>query len=165
MMPSQGFGGTGGKRAFISEKQVNKGQILRERGTKTILGNREHKKTNFRFGGGGQANLFQGYIGTGIPKRGPHLYRVGHSIFRSSMSEITKLIRLFSYIMVMPCYVASLLELHGLLFLTFLRRYRTCINSRSISSSSSSNGNFSKQPAMKQYGDLKTCTLWSEYSS
>ena len=39
--------GNRGNREFISGEQGNKGQILR--GTKTILGNREHKKTNFRF--------------------------------------------------------------------------------------------------------------------
>ena len=38
------------------------------RGTKTILGNREHKKTNLDFWGTGeQANLFQGNKGTGTP--------------------------------------------------------------------------------------------------
>ena len=36
-----------GNSAFISGEQGNKGQILRR--TKTILGNREHKKTNFQF--------------------------------------------------------------------------------------------------------------------
>ena len=42
------------------------------RGTKTILGNREHKKTNFRFfwETGEQANLFQGNKGTGNPWEG-----------------------------------------------------------------------------------------------
>ena len=44
---------------FISGEQGNKGQILR--GTKTILGNREHKKTNFRF---------LGNKGTGTPPPG-----------------------------------------------------------------------------------------------
>ena len=40
--------GNRGKRVFISGEQGNKGQILRgNRGTKTILGNSEHKKTNF----------------------------------------------------------------------------------------------------------------------
>ena len=34
-----------GKRAFILGEQRKKGQILR--GSKTTLGNREHKKTNF----------------------------------------------------------------------------------------------------------------------
>ena len=39
--------GSRGNGAFISGEQGNRGQILR--GTKTILGNREHKKTHFRF--------------------------------------------------------------------------------------------------------------------
>ena len=62
MRPSQGFWGTGGKRAFISGEQGNKGQILR--GTKTILGNREHKKTNFRFlGNRGTSQFISGEQG------------------------------------------------------------------------------------------------------
>ena len=61
--------GNRGKRVFISGEQGNKGQILR--GTKTILGNREHKKTNFDFWGTGeQANLFQGNKGTSTPWEG-----------------------------------------------------------------------------------------------
>ena len=37
---------------MISGEQGNKGQIFEgNRGTKTILGNTEHKKTNFRFWG------------------------------------------------------------------------------------------------------------------
>ena len=41
------------------------------RGTKTMLGNREHEKTNFRFWKTGeQANLFQGNKGTGTPWEG-----------------------------------------------------------------------------------------------
>ena len=65
----QGVLGNRGNKAFISGEQGNKGQILR--GTKTILGNREHKKTNFRFWGTGeQANIFQGNNGTGTPWEG-----------------------------------------------------------------------------------------------
>ena len=45
-----------GKVAFISGEQRKKGQILR--GTETILGNREYKKTKFE-GTEEQANLFQ----------------------------------------------------------------------------------------------------------
>ena len=63
--------GDRGTREFISGEQGNKGQILR--GTKTILGNREHKKQMFDFlGTGEQANLFQGKKGTGTPLGGPH---------------------------------------------------------------------------------------------
>ena len=57
--------GVGGGRAFISGEQR---QILRGMGTKTILGNREHKKTIFHFWGTGeQANLFRESKGTGTP--------------------------------------------------------------------------------------------------
>ena len=53
MRPSQGFLGKG---VYISGEQGNKGQIFGgNRGTKTILGNRGHRKTNF---------LFFGYRGT-----------------------------------------------------------------------------------------------------
>ena len=44
------------KMTLISGEQRKKGQILR--GTKTILGNREYKKTKFK-GTEEQANLFQ----------------------------------------------------------------------------------------------------------
>ena len=50
-----GFGEQG-KMAFISGEQRKKGQTLR--GTETILGNREYKKTKFE-GTEEQANLFQ----------------------------------------------------------------------------------------------------------
>ena len=46
-------------------------------GTKTILGNREHRKQIFDFWGTGeQAHLFQGNKGTGtpLPLGGPHCY-------------------------------------------------------------------------------------------
>ena len=72
--------GNRGNRAFISGEQGNKGQILRGTGlgTKTISGNREHKKAIFDFWGKGeQANLFQGNKGTGTPLGGPHLYACG----------------------------------------------------------------------------------------
>ena len=45
------------------------------RGTKTILGNREHRKHIFDFWGTGeQANLFQGNKGTGTPLGGPLIW-------------------------------------------------------------------------------------------
>ena len=52
---SQGFGGTGGKRAFISGEQENKDNI----------GNRKHKQ-NFRWFGE-QAKIYQGNKRTGTP--------------------------------------------------------------------------------------------------
>ena len=43
----------------------------RHKGIKTILGNREHKKTKFAFWRPGeQTNLFQGNKGTGTPLEG-----------------------------------------------------------------------------------------------
>ena len=58
-LPGGGGGGLGTGENGIYFKG-NKGQILM--GTKTLLGNREHKKTNFRFWGiGEQANLFHVY--------------------------------------------------------------------------------------------------------
>ena len=47
---------------FISGEQGNKGQHIR--GTKTILGNRKHKKANIRFWGE-QPNFNQGNKGIG----------------------------------------------------------------------------------------------------
>ena len=67
MRHSQGGGGgvgEQGKMAFISGKQRKKGQILR--GTETILGNREYKKTKFE-GTEEQANLFPRNKETCIP--------------------------------------------------------------------------------------------------
>ena len=59
-------------------EQGNKGQFLRGTATKTILGNRDHKKTNFRlWGTGEQANLFHGNIQQG--NRYPHPEEPHHS--------------------------------------------------------------------------------------
>ena len=44
--PSKGFGGTG-KKAFVSGEQRPK--FEENRGTKTKMGNSEHKKITFRF--------------------------------------------------------------------------------------------------------------------
>ena len=58
--------GNRGNRAFILGEQDNKGQILR--GTKTKLGNREHKKTNFRFlGNRGTSQFISGEQGNRYP--------------------------------------------------------------------------------------------------
>ena len=48
--------GNRGKRAFISGEQDNKVQMFR--GTKTIIGNKEHKKTIFRFRGNSGTSQF-----------------------------------------------------------------------------------------------------------
>ena len=47
LRPSLGFLGTG-EKSFTSVEQGNKGQTFNEE-TNTKFGNREHKKTNFRF--------------------------------------------------------------------------------------------------------------------
>ena len=61
----------GAWRAFISGEQRPNFEE-----TKTILENRKHKKTIFRFlGTGEQANLFQENKGTGTPLGVPHPYR------------------------------------------------------------------------------------------
>ena len=76
LRPSQGFWGTGEKGILSRGTGEQKPNFERKRGTKTILGNREHKNTNFRFlgnrGTGEQAILFQGNKGTGTPLGGPH---------------------------------------------------------------------------------------------
>ena len=59
--------GEQGKMAFISGEQRKKDQMLR--GTETILGNREYKKTKFE-GSEEQANLFQRNKETCTPLRG-----------------------------------------------------------------------------------------------
>ena len=53
--PPRGFGEQG-KRVFISGEQ--RPNFEGNRGTKTILGNREHKKTNFRFWGNRRSSQF-----------------------------------------------------------------------------------------------------------
>ena len=65
--PSQGFWGTGEQgHLFQGNRGTKKGQILR--GTKTILGNREHKKTNFRFlGNRGTSQFISGEQGNRYP--------------------------------------------------------------------------------------------------
>ena len=58
--------GNRGTRAFISGEQGNKGQILR--GTKTILGNREHRKSNFQYlGNRGTSQFISGEQGNRYP--------------------------------------------------------------------------------------------------
>ena len=60
--------GNRGTMAFISGEQGNKGQIFRGTGTKTVLGNREHKKTNFRvLGNRGTSQFISGEQGNRYP--------------------------------------------------------------------------------------------------
>ena len=72
MRPSQGFWGTGEQGLLFQGNTGTKANFEGNRGTKTILGNREHRKQIFDFWGTGeQANLFQGNKGTGTPLGGP----------------------------------------------------------------------------------------------
>ena len=73
LRPSQGFWGTGENGIYFRGTGEQRPNFEGNRGTKTILGNREHNKTNFQFlGNREQANLFQGNKGTGTPLGGPH---------------------------------------------------------------------------------------------
>ena len=64
----RGFGEQGIKVISFRGTGEQRPNFEGNRGTKTILENREHKKTNFRyFGTGEQANLFHGSNGTGPP--------------------------------------------------------------------------------------------------
>ena len=57
------------KGIYVRETGEQRPEFHGNRGTKTILGNRVHKKTNFIFLGTGN-NLFQGNNGTGTPWAG-----------------------------------------------------------------------------------------------
>ena len=63
--PPRGFGEHGDEGIFSGEQRSkNEGN----RGTKAILGNREHRKSRFWFWGtGDKGHLFQGNKGTGTP--------------------------------------------------------------------------------------------------
>ena len=62
--------GNRGKRVFISGEQ--RPNFEGNRGTKTILGNREHKKTNFRFlGNRGTSQFISGEQGNRYPPPPP----------------------------------------------------------------------------------------------
>ena len=66
LRPYQGFGGTGVKGIYFRGTGEQRPNFEGSRGTKTILGNREHKKQIFEFWRTGeQANVFQGNKGTG----------------------------------------------------------------------------------------------------
>ena len=74
LRPSQGFWGTGGEKGIyfwgIGEERPN---YVGNRGTKTILGNREHKKTKFRFLGNRVTSQFiSGKQGNRYPLGGRH---------------------------------------------------------------------------------------------
>ena len=73
MRPSQGFWRTGKKGIYFRGTGEQRPNFEGNRGTKTILGNREHKKIFDFWGTGEQVNLFQGNKGTGTPP--PHTGR------------------------------------------------------------------------------------------
>ena len=66
--PPRGFGEQWNKGIYFRGTWDQRPNFEGNRETKTILGNREHRKQIFDFGGTGeQANLFQGNKGTGTP--------------------------------------------------------------------------------------------------
>ena len=65
---SQGFWGTGEKGIYFRGTGEQRPNFEGNRGTKTILGNREHKKTNFRFlGNRGTSQFISGDQGNRYP--------------------------------------------------------------------------------------------------
>ena len=71
MRRSQGFGGTGEKGIYFRETGLQMSNFEGNRGTKSILGNREHKKTNFRFLG--NKPIISGEQGNRYPLGDPRL--------------------------------------------------------------------------------------------
>ena len=69
-----GFGEQLKKGIYFSGTREQMSNFEGNRGTKTILGNREHKKTNFRFWGNRETSQFiSGEQGNRYPLGGPHL--------------------------------------------------------------------------------------------
>ena len=58
MRPSQGFGEEGNKGIYFRETGEQRPNFEGNRGTKTILGNREHKKKNSIFGEHGNKPIY-----------------------------------------------------------------------------------------------------------
>ena len=66
MRPSQGFGEQGKRGIYFRGTGEQRPNFEGNMGTKTIMGNREHKKAIFiLWGTGEQSNLFKGNKGTG----------------------------------------------------------------------------------------------------
>ena len=66
--PPRGLGEQENKGIYFRGTGEQRPNFEGNRGTKTIMGNREHRKQIFDFGGTGeQANLFQGNKGTLTP--------------------------------------------------------------------------------------------------
>ena len=74
LRPSQGLWGTGEKGIYFRGTGEQRSNFEGNRGTKTILGNREHKKINFRFlGNRGTSQFISVEQGNNYPHplRGP----------------------------------------------------------------------------------------------
>ena len=70
--PSHGFCGTGGEGIYFRGTEEHRLNFEGNRGTKTILGNREHTKTNFRFWGNmGASQFISGEQGNRYPHPPP----------------------------------------------------------------------------------------------
>ena len=70
--PPWGFGEQGKKDFYFGGTGEQRPNFEGNRGTKTILGNREHKKTNFRFlGNWGTSQFISGEQGNRNPLGGP----------------------------------------------------------------------------------------------
>ena len=66
--PSQGFGGTGEKGIYFRGTGEQRSNFEGNRGTKTILGNMERRKTNFRIlGNMGTSQIISGEQGNRYP--------------------------------------------------------------------------------------------------
>ena len=73
LRPSQGFWGTGENGIYFRGTGEQRPNFEGNRGTKTILGNREHKKTNFQFlGNRGTSQFISREQGNRYPLGGPH---------------------------------------------------------------------------------------------
>ena len=100
MRPSQGFWGTGEKGIYFRGTGENgiyfrgtweqRSNFEGDRGTKTILGNREHKKTNFRFlGNRGTSQFISGEQGNRYPPPPWEvlIYTVLHSVINTQLQR------------------------------------------------------------------------------
>ena len=74
--PPRGFGEQGNKQIYLRGTGEQRPNFEGNRGTKTILGNREHKKTNFRFlGNRGTSQFISGEQEIRYPLGAPPRYQ------------------------------------------------------------------------------------------
>ena len=72
LRPFEGFGEQGKGGIYFRGTGEQRPNVEGNRGTKTILGNREHKKTNFRLGNRGTCQFISGEQGNRYaPMGGP----------------------------------------------------------------------------------------------